>query len=135
MVAEEGRGPMSRKRMVRSRGWAAKMLVGTIREAYLVWRLLTDGRVPLWLKLMPIGGLLYLLFPIDVAPDLLLGLGQLDDLALLLLAFKLFTHLVPPDIVKEHRREINSIPGSYRVVKEEKANALEVPYRVIDDEK
>jgi len=126
---------MFRKRMVRGGGWASGIVVRIIREAYLLWRLLTDGRVPLWLKMLPIGGLLYLLFPVDVAPDLLLGLGQLDDLAVLLLAIKLFTHLVPPDIAAQHRKATGSLLGSHPVVGKEEANSLEVPYRIVDDEK
>jgi uncharacterized membrane protein YkvA (DUF1232 family) len=46
---------------------------------------------------------------IDLVPDALLGLGQLDDLAVILLGVKAFIDLCPPEIVKEHLAEIVSV--------------------------
>ena len=128
---------MSRKRAASDPNQAAGVLAGIVRHARLTWRLLRDGQVSPWLKMLPLGWLLYLLFPIDAAPDLFLGLGQLDDLALLLLGIKLFVHLCPTEIVEQHLREMESVPASYRVVEEEEmpASCLEVPYRLIDEEK
>lgn len=41
---------------------------------------LADGRVPGWKKGLIAAGVLYLLMPLDLMPDLLAGLGWLDDL-------------------------------------------------------
>jgi uncharacterized membrane protein YkvA (DUF1232 family) len=50
--------------------------------------------------------LLYILSPIDIIPDLTLGLGQLDDVAVLLLGFKLFIELCPTALVREHLKAL-----------------------------
>ena len=58
----------------------------------LAWRLFRDRRVPLYLKTLPVLGLLYALSPWDLIPDILPAVGQVDDLlvaAALLLAFVL----------------------------------------------
>jgi uncharacterized membrane protein YkvA (DUF1232 family) len=68
----------------------------------LYWRLFRDPRVPLWPKALLVAGLLYVASPIDVVPDWLLVLGQLDDLAVFLLAVRAFARGCPPDVVREH---------------------------------
>lgn len=72
----------------------------------LAWRLLLDRRVGVAVKLVPFLALLYLLFPLDFLPDFIPGLGQLDDVAILLLGLRLFLRLAPPDRVAHHRDEI-----------------------------
>ena len=107
-------------------------------QGRLVWRLLNDKRISSWLKLVPFVGLVYLLSPIDLIPDLLLpGLGQLDDLAVILLSLKLFVELCPPGIVRDHLEEVVGT-GSGPVVSTEGSSGpyIDVPYQVIDaDEK
>jgi uncharacterized membrane protein YkvA (DUF1232 family) len=73
-----------------------------IRQAQLAWRLFFDPRVPWITKIIPPAALIYILSPIDIIPDLSLGLGQLDDLAVLLLGIKLFIELAPAEVVREH---------------------------------
>jgi uncharacterized membrane protein YkvA (DUF1232 family) len=69
----------------------------------LIWRLMRDGRVSGWLKLIPVAGLLYLVMPIDIIADIALPLvGQVDDAAVLWLASYMFLELVPPEIVMQH---------------------------------
>ena len=72
----------------------------------IAWRLLWDGRVPLSAKIIPILTILYILSPIDVIPDVIVGLGQLDDLAILLLGTQFFIAVSPKDIVESIRAEI-----------------------------
>ena len=50
----------------------------------LAWRLFWDERVPFGTKLIPLLTLFYLVMPIDLVPDAFLGVGQVDDLVLLL---------------------------------------------------
>lgn len=76
----------------------------------LIWRLFRDRRVPWPVKLLPMSTVIYILFLPDLIPDLLLGIGQLDDLTLLLLGMKLFINLAPQDIVAEHRRGLLAQP-------------------------
>lgn len=60
-----------------------------------VWRRLRDPRVPTWHKAIPLLGLVYLFSPVDLIPDSIPILTQLDDLAILLLALRLFLSLAP----------------------------------------
>jgi uncharacterized membrane protein YkvA (DUF1232 family) len=78
----------------------------------IAWRLMWDGRVPMSAKLVPILTVLYVLSPIDFVPDVLVGLGQLDDLAILLLGTQLFIAVSPKDIVERIRAEIEGRPPS-----------------------
>lgn len=105
------------------------VLIEMWRSMQLVWRLMLDARVPALPKLIVPLVALYVLSPFDVVPDVLLVLGQLDDIALLFFGTKLFINLCPPDVVMEHRhalgggREFTSddyVDGSYRVVDEDK---------------
>ena len=70
------------------------MLTEIVRNAQLAWHLLTDRRVSLLPKLIIPGLMLgYLIFPVDLLPDFIPVLGQLDDLAILALGIKLFIEL------------------------------------------
>lgn len=73
----------------------------------LVWALLRDGRVPAQQKLIVAGIGAYLVLPIDLIPDFVPVLGQLDDLAVVLLGLDLFIRSAPPDIVEEHLAKIS----------------------------
>src|SRR5687767_3064116 len=81
--------------------------VGRWDDFLLVWKLLFDRNVSFSLKLIPIFSLLYLVMPFDIIPDLALGLGQLDDIGILLLAFSTFVRLVPPEVVAHARGELS----------------------------
>jgi uncharacterized membrane protein YkvA (DUF1232 family) len=89
------------------------------RQVRLAWRLFFDQRVPLWSKLIPPAALAYVIFPLDIIPDVALGLGQLDDIAVLLLGLKLFIEVSPPDIVREHLRALGAHIKEWRVVEDE----------------
>lgn len=78
------------------------ILASIFQDGRLAWRLVRDPRISDWLKLVPFLSLLYLVSPIDLIPDPILGLGQLDDLGIILLAIKLFLTLCPPELVNEH---------------------------------
>ena len=73
----------------------------------LVWALLRDGRVPAQQKLILVGIGGYVFFPIDLIPDFVPVLGQLDDLAVVLLGLDLFIRSAPADIVDEHLAKIS----------------------------
>ncbi len=86
-----------------------------VLQARLVWLLLRDPRVPLWLKAMPIASLAYLISPLDFLPDSIPILTQLDDVAILLLGFRLFIDLSPPEVVAEHLQKLNEQASSWKV--------------------
>lgn len=77
-----------------------------INHGRLVLRLMTDGRVPVYLKALPIVALAYLVFPFDFLPDMLPFLGQLDDLAAILIGLETFIALCPSDVVAQIRAEL-----------------------------
>lgn len=69
-------------------------------------RLLKDRRVPLWPKLLLILVLAYVVVPVDLLPDFLAGLGQVDDLVVIFLGLKAFVRLCPQEVVREHVQAI-----------------------------
>ena len=73
----------------------------------LVWALLRDGRVPAQQKLILVGIAAYVVLPIDLIPDFVPVLGQLDDIAVVLLGLDLFIRGAPPEIVEEHLARIS----------------------------
>ncbi len=117
----------------------AGTLAELVKNARLTLRLLRDPLVPLYLKAIPLVALLYLFLPFDFIFDPILGLGQLDDIAVILLGVKLFIDMCPQDIVQRHLDEMASVAGVYRVVEEEpgersQGHYIEVPYSVGGDE-
>ncbi len=87
-------------------------------QVRLSWALLKDSRVPLTLKAIPLAALVYTLSPIDLIPDVIPILGQLDDLGVLMAALTTFNRLAPPDIVEEHTQRLRTktvIPPEERV--------------------
>ena len=112
---------------------AASILTEIVHSIRLTWRLLKDDRVPAWTKAIPIAGAAYVIFPLDLLMDPILGLGQLDDIAIAIMAVKIFIDVCPPEIVQEHREEIEGVVEvSYRVVSEDEEKGEEPPYPAIE---
>jgi len=80
-----------------------KALINRVR---LVWHLLRDPRVPVYLKVLPIATALYVVSPVDFVPDIAPLLGQLDDLGVLLVGIESFIAMCPAHVVEEHRAQI-----------------------------
>ncbi len=72
----------------------------------LFWRLFKDIRVGLMPKLLLLLIVVYVVIPVDLLPDFLPGLGQLDDLILIFLGLKGFVRLCPREVVREHVQAI-----------------------------
>jgi uncharacterized membrane protein YkvA (DUF1232 family) len=79
--------------------------------------------------------LIYLLSPIDLIPDFALpGLGEIDDVVVLMLALKMFVDLSPASIVAEHLEDLFGKPKRARPSAEPSPPAtIEGSYRVLDD--
>jgi uncharacterized membrane protein YkvA (DUF1232 family) len=88
-------------------------LVGKIK---LAWRLFRDDRVSPAVKAIPLLGLLYLIWPADFLPDLFPALGQLDDVAILVLALSWFIRACPTDVVEDLQGKVETISARYTVV-------------------
>lgn len=82
------------------------------RNGRLALRLARDQRVPLYAKAALALTLLYVFTPIDIVPDWLPVVGQLDDLALLAGGLALFIRLCPPPVVAEHEAALGYRPRS-----------------------
>ena len=75
----------------------------------LVLRLTRDPEVPLYLKALPFLVGAYLVSPFDIIPGFIPILGQMDDLAVLVLGLNLFIQLAPKEVVENHKRELGLI--------------------------
>ena len=73
----------------------------------LIMRLMGDRRVSPWVKLIPIGALVYLVSPIDLIMGIP-GIAALDDAAILWFGSSLFVDLCPPNVVNEHMQELTN---------------------------
>jgi uncharacterized membrane protein YkvA (DUF1232 family) len=80
----------------------------TWNQVQLVWLLFKDRDVPAYLKLLPIAAVAYLIFPVDILPDVLPMLGQLDDISILLLGAKMFIEMAPQEVVARHLDALHS---------------------------
>lgn len=88
----------------------------------LILRLLADRRVNIFLKLLPVGALLYFLIP-DLAP------GPIDDALVIWLGGFLFIELCPPDVVQEHMDELSQvIPGELKDPPEAEADIIDAEF-------
>jgi uncharacterized membrane protein YkvA (DUF1232 family) len=84
------------------------MFRAIIDQVWLTWKLLFDPRVPVWMKGVALAPIIYVLSPIDFIPDVVLGLGQLDDLGIVLAGMRLFEAIAPAYIVEEYRGVIKA---------------------------
>ena len=74
--------------------------------ARLIWALARDPRVPMGQKAVLGGIAAYLAFPLDIIPDFIPVIGQMDDLAVLILGLDWFIRNAPPEVVDEHMAKI-----------------------------
>ena len=74
----------------------------------LTWRLFRDSRVPGWVKLTIFMPFIYLVWPIDFIPDFIPLLGQIDDLGVFVVGFRLFYTFAPAYLVQEHRERLDA---------------------------
>ena len=87
---------------------------GVQREAMTLYLALRDRRVPWPAKLIAGAIALYVLSPIDLIPDFIPVLGQLDDLVLLPLGFRLVAKRIPPPVLEDLRQEAERRVGRLR---------------------
>ena len=102
-------------------------LTELLKRLRLVWLLFWDGRIPLWVKSVLPASLLYLISPVDFVPDVILGLGQLDDLGVILVGMALFVKLCPQDIVQDYLDQLE-----YGDLNDDEV--IDTTYRVMDED-
>jgi uncharacterized membrane protein YkvA (DUF1232 family) len=88
--------------------WLEKpgLLRTLLAQARLAFRLLREPAVPLLAKAVPALAAIYLIWPLDVLPDIFPVLGQLDDLGVLLAALETFLWLCPAAPAAHHREAL-----------------------------
>jgi hypothetical protein len=75
----------------------------------LIFRLMADPRVHPLVKLLPIGAIIYLIFP-DFLP-----LNPVDDAVVIGLGTYMFVELCPPEVVQEHKEALQLVvEGKWR---------------------
>lgn len=107
-----------------------------IENVQLAWKLIRDGRVSPWLRFgIPALVGLYLISPIDLMPDAILGLGQLDDLAIIWIGLQMLLRLASPGVVNEYRHpqpRARGQSGSTADSKQSDGDVIDATYRVVD---
>lgn len=73
------------------------------RDVHALWLAGRDPRVPWLPKLVAMLVAAYALSPIDLIPDFIPVVGHLDDLILVPAGISLAIHLIPADLLKQHR--------------------------------
>jgi uncharacterized membrane protein YkvA (DUF1232 family) len=82
---------------------AARALAGFIPDCLvLLQRLLADRRTPRSSKLVLLALVAYLSVPIDLVPDFIPVIGQLDDVIVAALALRYALRAGGPDLLREH---------------------------------
>ncbi|MDX1992784.1 MAG: DUF1232 domain-containing protein [bacterium] len=85
----------------------AKVLLQQIRDELNVYRLVLAHRRTPWLARILLGGALaYFASPIDLIPDAIPVLGQLDDLMIVPGLVLLALRFVPKDVIEECRQQV-----------------------------
>lgn len=85
------------------RPWA---LPAIWRDIKLAARLLREPRVAGWVRAAVPLAVLYVISPVDLLPDFIPGIGQVDDVVLMYAAVRLLIRLAPLAAVEFHRRAI-----------------------------
>ena len=78
----------------------------------LYWRLFRDRRVSVLAKALLVATLAYVVWPLDIIPDFLPVIGEMDDLGIAIAGLWLFIRLCPPEVVLERVREISTRTGA-----------------------
>lgn len=82
--------------------------INMILERVLLLReLLFEASTPFWVRGTLIGALGYVIFPFDLCPDLIPGIGYLDDIAVMGLVLGNLDHLVTEDIRQRVKKRMS----------------------------
>jgi uncharacterized membrane protein YkvA (DUF1232 family) len=81
-------------------------------EVHALWLAYRDPRAPWYGKVVAACVLAYALSPIDLIPDFIPVVGQLDDLLLVSTGLFLTARLVPENVLAECRRRAGHVTGS-----------------------
>lgn len=103
---------------------SGNILEDILFNGQLAWKLATDPRVSLLSKiLVPLVGVVYILSPVDLIPEFVPVLGQLDDVAIILLLVRLFIALAPQNIVAEYKMAMGHGSGQTKTQRQASSGA------------
>ena len=103
--------------------------LGVLRDLGMAWRWMWDRRIPMWAKSIPLLAVGYVIWPFDILADPILGLGQLDDLAIIWLGAKAFNTLCT-SLLGEERLAGTGCP----LEDASDAEIVDTTYRVIQED-
>lgn len=86
------------------------------QQIRLVYYLIRDNEVPIYLKILPFVGILYAIFPIDLIADVIPVLGQLDDLTILIIGAKVFIEMAPAHVVARYMAQMRGGAPNIKIV-------------------
>lgn len=110
-------------------GPAGFSLSGILRDLAISWRLLLDPSVPGLLKLLlPVLALIYWISPLDLIPGM-----PFDDIAILLLAARLFVSLAPRDSVNRAYGSGRGPSQPDNQPDEDEGEIIDTTWRIVDD--
>lgn len=78
------------------------------RDGKLLWYAMRHPDAPRWLRPAIAGLALYALSPIDLIPDVVAGLGIVDDLVLIPLAVHWLLKSLPPHVLRQAQSRVGS---------------------------
>jgi uncharacterized membrane protein YkvA (DUF1232 family) len=92
----------------RATSWLSRpgLLRTLLSHVRLALRLVREPRVPLLMKAVPLLTALYVISPIDILPDVVPFLGQLDDLTVAMIGLEIFLKLCPAGATTFHQTAI-----------------------------
>lgn len=83
--------------------WSARLRLAAM--------LARDERIPLGVRAIPPLLVLYLAMPLDLVPDFIPVLGQVDDVVVVLVAIGLLMRFVPVQVIEAHLAALESEAG------------------------
>ena len=94
-----------------------------INSISLIWKLMTDKRVPFVIRMAIPLALIYVVSPIDFLPDLIPFAGRIDDLVALAIGLMVLLKLAPKKVVNEHKETKKTvIDGKFREEDDKKSD-------------
>lgn len=91
---------------------AGRLSRETLIKLLSLYYCLIDERTPYGVKLTIIGTLGYFILPVDVIPDVALGVGYMDDIALMLWAMGVMDQYILPDHQERARTALERLTGA-----------------------
>ncbi len=94
--------PVTRLERKHARGFLKNVIYLIPNFLKLLFRLFKDRRVPAAEKAFLIGAIAYVVTPIDLLPDVIPFVGQVDDLYLVSLTLLRLLNRTPADVIRAH---------------------------------